>query len=394
MPTYAWSGIDGAGKKISGIDCANNKRELKSKFIKQDIFLLKTSTVFWRSSKIKFKHIAVFIEQLAVLINANINLVAAFDILIQDEDNKILKNLIIDCKNSISAGQSLYKTLAQYPQYFNELLCGLVKVGEQSGNLDVMLNELSDYFTKITIQKRKIIKALLYPTAILIITFFVTAILLLFVVPQFKTMYGDFGASLPGYTQFIINLGIFFQKYWYAIFGGIIMVVIGAKFIYQRSQKFRNYLDDLSLKIPFLNKILIFAMISRIAKTIGLSFKSGMPLLQAINMAAITIKNWRYRLAIQKITKSIASGNAFHVALEEQKLFPAVVIQLIALGEETGKLDLMLEKIAMIFDENLNAIIENLNTLLEPIIMLILGIIVGGLIIGMYLPIFRLGTVL
>jgi type IV pilus assembly protein PilC len=394
MPTYTWSGISCTGKKISGIDYANNLNQLKIKLSKQNIFPLKIAATFWRNRKMKAKHITTFIEQLAILINANIPLLIALNIIIQDTENESMKKLITNCKNSISAGQSLHATLSQQPQYFNKLLCSLINVGEQSGTLDIILNELVDYFTKIASQKHKIIKALLYPATVLGITFIVMAILLLFVIPQFKTMYSSLGASLPGYTQFIINLGDFVREQWGFILGSIIGSIICTKLIHQRSIKLRQYLDDVSLKIPIVGKILTYGIIVRLTKTIALSFKSGMPLLKAINLSINTTQNWRYQLALQNVAKSITNGKALHSAMEEQKLFPAKIIQLIALGEETGTLDSMLEKIAAIFNEKLNNITDNLNNLLEPIIMLILGILVGGLIIGMYLPIFRLGMVI
>ncbi|EKE01933.1 MAG: hypothetical protein ACD_21C00019G0001 [uncultured bacterium] len=398
MPIYSWFGLDYNGQKISNTDYANNLQQLKNKLSKQNIFLLKVKSknpiAFWRNSKIKTKHITVFIEQLAILINANTPLVTALNIMNQDTANADLKKLIIDCKSSISAGRSLYKTLCQHPQHFDELVRGLINVGEQSGTLDTVLNELTSYLTKMAMQKRKILKALLYPAIVLIITFIVTAILLLFVIPQFKTMYSSLGAALPGYTQFIINLGEIFQANWGFIFGGIMGVVICIKLTHQRSVKFRQHLDDLSLKTPFIKIVLTHAIIARLTKTIGLSFRAGVPLLQAINISIDTIQNWRYQVAMQEIAKSLANGKTFHGAMAEQKIFPSRVIQLIALGEETGRLDVMLEKTSAIYSEELNNITDNLNNLLEPVIMLILGVLVGGLIIGMYLPIFRLGTVI
>ena len=391
MPNYIWSGIDYNGKKISGIDPANNYQHLKHKLSNKNIFLLKAelkiSVAFWNNRKIKAKHITAFVEQLAILINANISLITALNIISQDETNESLKNLIVSCKNSISAGQSLHQALCQYPQYFNELLCSLIYVGEQSGTLDIILNELASHFTKIASQKRKIIKALLYPATVLSITLIVTTILLLFVIPQFKTLYDGAGANLPRYTKSIIDLGDFVQAHWSFILNSIFSAIICTKFFHKRSIKFRNYLDDISLKTPIIGKILTYGIITRLTKTIGLSFKSGMPLLKAITTSSDTVQNWRYRLALQNILKSISNGKTFHGAVAEQKLFPLKVIQLIALGEETGTLDIMLEKISAIYNEKLNHITDNLNNLLEPIIMLILGILVGGLIIGMYLPI-------
>lgn len=396
MPTYTWTGIDNIGRKISGVEHANNYNHLKFTLLKQNILPIKitqkVSLAFWQNNKIATKHIATFIEQLAVLINANTPLITALNIISKDKIDQNLKSLIINCRNSILGGQSLYNTLYQYPQYFNEVLCSLVNVGEQSGTLDIVLNELAKYFAKTTLQKRKIIKALLYPATVLSITCIVTVILLLFVIPQFKTTYNSIGAQIPTYTQFIINLGDFFQTHWSYILCGIFSVAVCIRFLYKHSIKFRHYLEDITLKIPIVGSILTYGIIAQLMKSISLSFRSGIPLLKAIDISSNTIKNWRYQLAMHHIIKSIANGKTFHGAMEEQNIFPMRVIQLITLGEETGALDAMLEKIATIYNAELDHITDNLNNLLEPIIMLILGVLVGSLIIGMYLPIFRLGT--
>ena len=394
MPVYIWHGIDYKGKKINGTAYANNRSEIKNKLNKQNIcpLKIKNSVVFWHSGKIKQKYIITFIEQLAILINANIPLPTAFNIIAQDEKNESLKKLIITCKQSLFAGQSLQQTLRQHPQYFSDLLCSLINVGEQSGTLDSILNDLVDYFTKIAVQKRKIIKILLYPSILLIITFLVTIILLLFVIPQFKTMYSNLNANLPAYTRCIMQLGEFLQTYWIIIFSGITSIIICLKLIYQKSIQLQQYFDNLNLVVPLINKIITYTTIIRFTKTVSLAFKSGMPLLQAINIATNVIKNRNYQNAIKKVARSITDGKSLHKAMEKQKLFPITAIQLIALGEETGTLDTILEKIATIYNEKLNNITDNINNLLEPIIMLILSILVGGLIIGIYLPIFKLGA--
>jgi type IV pilus assembly protein PilC len=397
MFTYTWFGLNCDGRKINGIDCAQNRKQLENKLKEQGIFPLRIKRKFLIDflckSRIKTKHIASFIEQLAILINANVTLVVALNIIIQDEEHAGLKNLIIKCKDSLSSGQSLHKTLCQYPQHFNEILCSLINVGEQSGSLGVVLVELANYFAKNAIQKRKIIKALFYPLIVFGIAFVVSVVLLLFVIPQFKVMYSNFDVALPMYTQLIIGLGDFFQAYWYFILSGMIGFIICVKLIHKQSLNFRQWLDSLYLELPVIRKVLTYAIITRITKTIGLSFKAGMPLLKAINISVGAINNWCYRVAIQKTAEAVTRGKSLHGAMEEQKLFPPRVIQLIALGEETGALDVAFEKIAAIYSEELNNITESLNNLLEPIIMLILGILVGGLIIAMYLPIFRLGTI-
>lgn len=398
MPTYIWLGITHEGRKISGKEYAQNHSELKSKLVKQNIFLIKIKYDYTHilkiCSKIKTKDITHLIEQISVLVNANTPIIKALSIISQDEKNHKIKELIIDCKNSISEGKSLHQTWQQYPQYFTPIICSLINVGEQSGTLDIMLCELTNYLKKNELEKRKIIKALLYPVTILSITIIVILILFIFVIPQFETMFSNFGAKLPGYTQFIINLNHFLQDQWWLILGSIISILIAIKITYKRSIKFRHSLGIWLLKLPIIKKILTYSIIVRLTKTLSLTLKSGIPLITAINITTPTLLHWQYRLAMQNIKKLIANGKAFHNALQEQNLFPTKVTQLIALGEETGTLESILSKISNIYNEELNNLTDNLNTLLEPIIMLILGLLVGGLVIGMYLPIFRLGTII
>jgi len=398
MPTYRWSGVTHEHKKISGIKYATNRIELKNNLIKQNIFPLKIkydlTRILSSYSKIRAKHITHLIEQLSILINANTPIVKAFDIMSQDTENHKLKELIINCKNSILEGKSLYHTWQQYPQYFNALSCNLINAAEQSGTLDILLNELTNYLKKSELEKRKIIKALLYPTVTLSITIVVTLILLIFVIPQFESMFNNFGAKLPTYTQLIVCSSHFLQKYWPIFLSSIAGVTISVTVAYHHLTKFHQLLDLAVLKLPLIKNILTYVIITRLTKILSLTLKSGIPLVTVMNLATSTISHWQYRSAIQNAITLITNGKTLHNAMQEQKIFPTKVIQLIALGEETGTLDSMLAKIADIYNTELNNITDNLNTLLEPIIMLILGVVVGGLVIGMYLPIFRLGTII
>lgn len=398
MPTYIWLGINHHGQKISGTESALNQQQLKTNLKKQNILPLKITydfSCFYKfRSKITTKQIAYLIEQLTLLINANTPIVKALKIIGQNEQHPKLKDLIINCQNSIYAGNSLYQTLRQYPQHFTKLLCSLINVGEQSGTLDLMLSELSHHLKKIERQKQQIIKALLYPMAILVITLIVTAILLIFVIPQFETMFASFGATLPLYTQIIIYLSKLLQTTWKTLFIILIATIISIRVTHHYSVKFQYFSDKLNLKIPLLKNILLYTAIIRLTKTLGLTLKSGVPLLTAIDISITTIPNQYYQHRVQQTIKLIANGKTLHSALHAQNLFPHKVIQLIALGEETGTLDSTLEKIASVYNEELNKLTDNLNTLLEPAIMLILGTVVGSLIIGMYLPIFRLGTII
>jgi len=396
MSIYNWSGIDHTGKNISGINEAKNKNYIREILAQENIFPLKITRKinFYPEPKIASKHIYLFIEQLAILINADITLVAALNIIIAQEKHITLKKLIVKISSSISAGQSFYCTLKQYPQFFNEIFCNLINVGEQSGTLDIILNELAQYFTKIDAQKRKVRKALLYPAIVLIITFIVIIILLLYVVPQFETMYTSIGASLPSYTQFILKLADFTKKYFCVIFILITVIIFSIKFSYKYLQKFTRYIDKIILRLPIAGSIINYSITARLIKTIWLAFKSGIPLLEAINISCGVAQNYWYLVAMQNIAKLLKNGQSLHEAMQEQKIFPIQIIKLIAVGEETGALDSMLEKITKIYSDKLDHIIENLNNLLEPMIMLILGVLVGGLIVGMYLPIFKLGMVI
>lgn len=395
MPIYTWIGIDHTGKNITGINEAKNKNHIKNILAQENIFPIKITRKinFNLESKIKTKHIYLFVEQLAILINANINLLAALNIIIAQEKHLVLKNVITKLSSSILSGQSFYQALNQYPQYFNKIFCNLINVGEQSGTLGVVLNELAQYFTKIESQKRKVKKALLYPAIVLIVTFIVIIILLLLVIPQFEIMYTSVCATLPGYTQFILQLANFTKKYCGVIFILFTVGIFGIKFEYRYSQKFNKYIDKRILKLPIVGSIINYSIIARLIKTIWLAFKSGIPLLEAINISYGVVQNYWYLVAMQNITKLLNNGQSLHEAMQEQEIFPIQIIKLIAVGEETGALDLMLEKIAKIYTDKLDYIIANLNSLLEPMIMLILGVLVGGLIIGMYLPIFKFGMI-
>lgn len=398
MPKYSWIGIDSNGNKISGCDYADNKLDLNANLRNKNILLIRAryelNIFFSKNNKIKPCYINYFIEQLALLINANVPIIHALKIIIKDEKNINLKGLIINIKNSILSGESFYSSLCKYSQYFDNILCNMINVGEYCGTLDIILNDLVIFYSKIAMQRRKMIKAIMYPAAVVIVAFFVTILLFLFVIPQFKSIYQDLGVALPCYTQFIISFGDFITQYFIYIILIIVIMFVSVKITYKKSYMFHKYLDELYLKLPFWGKILHYSFTARLARTIALSFKAGVPLLRAINIANNTVDNAKYKSAMQSIINLISNGKTFSDAMREQNLFSNKVIQLVSLGEESGKLDAMLEKIADIYNDELDKIIDNLNNLLEPIIMLVLGIIVGGLIIGMYLPIFRFGLVM
>ena len=398
MFIYTWLGIDHEGKIIRGKESAKNKKQLKIKLAKKNILPLKIKlsnlSYLKFNKKIKTKYIIFFIEQLSSLINSNIPLAQALTIINQEEKNHNLKKVVADCKTSISEGTSLHETLQQHPQHFNKLICGLIKAGEESGTLDVILKDLANHLKKSQSQKNKAKKALIYPGILLATTIATTSILLIFVIPELAIMFDNFEAGLPNYTKFIINLSNILKKHWQTTLISLFIITFAAKTSLKRSENLRYFLDKLSLKTPIIKKIIINANIASFTNTLSLMLSSGIPLLSAINISSDTISNRHYKKIIRKARKSLTNGKTLHEALCEQKTFPNKMTQLINMGEETGNLDYMLKKISIIYNDKLNEIIDNLNSLLEPIMILTLGSIIGGLIIGMYLPIFRLGTII
>jgi type IV pilus assembly protein PilC len=330
---------------------------------------------------------------MATMIQAGIPLIQSFDIVANGQTNNKMKDLIIAIKKEVESGSNLADALKQHPLFFNDLFCNLVDAGEKSGSLDIMLDKVATYNEKIETIKKKIKKALTYPMAVLAIAFLVTALLLIFVVPQFESLFKGFGADLPSLTRGVINMSKFFEDYWYLIFGsvsGVIYAFIRAK---KQSAKFAHSIDRLMLKTPVIGSILEQASIARFTRTLSITFAAGLPLIDALKSVAGATGNILYSEATRTIGEEVSTGTQLHLAMKNTKLFPNMVIQMIAIGEESGKLEQMLSKVADVFEENVDNAVDSLSSLLEPIIMSILGVLVGGLVIAMYLPIFKLGSV-
>lgn len=396
MRIYHWSGIDYAGKSITGKTTASNKQQVRAILSQENILVLAVTRKLnlVTEPKITIKHIAGVLDQLAILINANINLIAALNIIIAQEKHLKPKQLIMQLRQAIAAGQTFYQALNQYPQYFNQLVRNLSNVGEQSGNLGLVLQELAQYFAKMRLQRRQVAKALLYPAVVLLVTLMVVIILLLVVIPQFAAMYASVGMALPGYTQFVLSVAAGVKQYGGVVVAFMVVLSLGIKFSYRYCLAIKQYLDGAILKLPLIGNIINYSITSRLIKTIWLAFKAGVPLLKAIHISSGVVQNYWYVVAMRNVMNALNNGQLFHEAMQEQKIFSLQVVKLIAVGEETGTLEVMLEKIAAIYAQQLDYLIANLNHLLEPMIMLILGILVGGLVIGMYLPIFKLGMIM
>jgi type IV pilus assembly protein PilC len=349
--------------------------------------------LFAGRGKIKTADIALFSRQLATMLAAGIPLVQSFEIVGNGHENAAMQKLILSVKADVEGGSALAEALAKHPLYFDDLFVNLVEAGEQAGALESLLDKIATYKEKTEAIKKKIKKALTYPAAVLAVAFIVTTILLIFVIPSFEDLFKGFGADLPTFTRMVIDLSAFVRTQGVFLAGGI-GIAIGA-FLYfkKRSRKFRHYLDRLMLKLPIIGPIIQKAAIARYARTLSTMFAAGVPLVEAMESVAGATGNIVYEEAVLTMRDEVATGQRLQVAMENTDLFPNMVIQMIAVGEESGSLDEMSSKVADFFEDDVDNAVDNLSSLLEPMIMAILGVLVGGLVVAMYLPIFKLGAV-
>lgn len=396
---YQWAGVNRKGGANDGVIEADSLAIAKITLLKQGIILKKIikkrKPLFDnKNKKIKPGNIAVFSRQLATMIEAGIPLIQSFDIISKGQSNARMQKLIEMIKKNVESGLTLAEALQKFPQFFNDLFCNLVDSGEKSGSLDTMLKQVATYKEKIESLKKKIKKALTYPLAVITVAFIVTAVLLIFVVPQFETLFNGFGAQLPALTQIVISLSRFFQAWWHLISSTIIGVIYGFIHAKKYSIRFANRLDHILLKIPVVGAIMEKASIARFSRTLAITFAAGLPLVEALTTVSGATGNVVYADACNKIRDDVSNGQQMNVAMSNTHVFPNMVIQMIAIGEESGTLERMLGKVANFYEEDVDNAVDSLSSLLEPIIMSILGILVGGLVIAMYLPIFKLGSVI
>ncbi|MFL6712519.1 MAG: type II secretion system F family protein, partial [Sulfurifustis sp.] len=345
-----------------------------------------------RKKKITPKDIAVFTRQLATMITAGIPVAQAFDIVGKGHENPSMQTLIIGIKNDIESGTNMTVALSKHPLYFDSLYCNLVQAGEQAGILDTILDKVATYKEKIEAIKGKIKSALFYPTAVIVVAFIITAVLLVFVIPQFESLFQGFGADLPALTKMVISLSRTFTKYWYAIIFGIVGTVMFIGYSYKRSTKMQHTFDRLLLRAPVVGDIVRKATIARFCRTLGTMFAAGVPLVEALDAVGGAAGNRVYYEGTMAIKSDVSTGMQLQAAMNSTGLFPNMVIQMVAIGEESGELDAMLNKVSDFYEREVDDAVEALSSLLEPLIMAFLGIIVGGLVIAMYLPIFKLAS--
>ena len=337
--------------------------------------------------------IAVFTRQMATMMKAGVPLVQSFDIVADGSENPSLKDLITTIKNDVAAGGGFAPSLRKHPKYFDDLFCNLVESGEQSGALETMLDRIATYKEKTEALKAKIKKALTYPVAVVVVAIVVTGILLVKVVPQFAETFSSFGAELPAFTLFVLGLSELAQEYWFMVLLGLVGSFIAFKEARQRSKGFSRQVDKWSIKIPIVGDILFQSTMARFGRTLSTTFAAGVPLIDALTSVAGATGNAIYQEAVLKVREEVSTGIQLNTSLRQSGLFPPLMVQMTAIGEESGALDEMLDKVASFYEEAVDNLVDSLTSLLEPMIMSVLGILVGGLMIAMYLPIFQMGAV-
>ncbi len=394
---YAWQGQNKAGNKVIGELSAPSVILAKAELRQQGILVRKIkkkgAALFGRNKKVSSLDISIFSRQLATMISASIPLVQCFEVISKGTTKVSLKAMIIAIKNEVESGTSLHQALSRYPKHFDALYCSLISTGEQSGSLEIMLERVAAYKERIEKIKRKVKKALFYPALVLGAAFLVIAILLIFVVPQFETLFQSFGAQLPVFTQMVIHLSRFFARYWWLIFSLIGLSIYFFISTKKKSVKFSEWLDKISLKLPIIGGILQKSAVARFSRTLAITFAAGLPLVDALKSVASAVGNSVYTKAVMRIRDEVAIGERIEAAMKTTDTFPSMVEQMIGIGEESGVLDIMLNKIADFYEEDVSAAVDNLSSLLEPLIMIVLGVLVGGLVVAMYLPIFKLGSI-
>jgi type IV pilus assembly protein PilC len=398
LTTYTWTGTDKRGTKMKGDYSAKNASLVKAELRRQGINPLsvkaKGKPLFGSAGKtIKPRDIAVFSRQIAVMMAAGVPMVQGIDIMASGATNVRMKNMLNDIKANIEGGSSLHEAMGKYPVQFDELYRNLVKAGESSGVLDTVLDTVATYKENIEAIKGKIKKAMYYPAVVFAVAILVSSILLIFVVPQFEDVFKGFGAQLPAFTQMIVNASRFMTSYWWLIALWIGGVIFGLIFFYKRSTRFSHFMARAVLKLPVVGEILRQSAIARFSRTLGVTFAAGVPLVEALDSVAGATGSPVYNDAVRRIRDDVSVGHQLQLAMRQTNLFPNMVVQMVAIGEESGALDKMLYKVAEFYEQEVNNAVDALSSLLEPFIMVIIGTIVGGLVVGMYLPIFKLGAV-
>ncbi len=395
LTTYDWVALDKRGKSMKGSMPAKNaslvKAELRRQGMNPQTVREKPKPLFGSTgSTVKPQDVAIFSRQIATMMASGVPMVQSFDIIADGQKNPRFKNMLIDVKQGIEGGQALHESLGRYPVQFDELYRNLVRAGEAAGVLDTVLDTVATYKERTEAIKKKIKKALFYPIMVMAVAMLVSMIMLLFVVPVFAKTFQDAGAALPMPTQVVVSASRFMQQYWWVVIGVIVGSIVAMTMAKRRSIKFAHFLDRLTLKLPVMGKILHNSAIARFARTLGVTFHAGVPLVEALDAVSGATGSVVYGDAVKQMRDDIAVGHQLQLAMRQTGLFPNMVVQMTGIGEESGSLDHMLFKVAEFYEEEVNNAVDTLSTLLEPLIMVILGVVVGGMVVSLYLPIFKL----
>ena len=390
--TFSWEGRDRAGKILKGDMRASGEAVVMSVLRRQGIVVVKVKRQrAGLGGKISEKDITLFTRQLATMMKAGVPLLQSFDIVGKGHSNPAVSRLLLDVKTEVETGSALATAFRKYPLYFDALFCNLVGAGEAAGILDSLLDRLATYKEKILAIKSKIKSALFYPISIIVVAFIITAVIMIFVIPAFKDLFSSFGADLPGPTLFVMAVSDYFVKYWYLIFGGIGFGVWFFFYTWKRSAKMQASMDRMFLRLPVFGDVIRKATMARWTRTLATMFAAGVPLVEALDSVGGASGNYVYVEATKKIQQEVSTGTSLTVAMQNSNVFPNMVIQMVAIGEESGSLDAMLSKVSDFYEAEVDDAVEALSSLMEPMIMVVLGTLIGGMVIAMYLPIFKLG---
>lgn len=391
---YDWEGKDKKGKIVRGEVRAGGEAVVQATLRRQGILVTKVKKrKLSRGRRITDKDIALFTRQMATMMKSGVPLLQAFDIGIKGSANPSLGRLLNDIRNDVETGSSLSQAFRKHPVHFDQLFCNLVAAGEQAGILDSLLDRLATYKEKIIAIKGKIKAALFYPVSVIVVAGIVISVMMLFVIPEFKKVFSSFGADLPAPTQIVITMSDYFVENWYIVIGGFTALVVGLSMAYKRSEKAQNAMDRFILQVPVIGDVIRKATIARWTRTLSTMFAAGVPLVEALDSVGGAAGNHIYKVATRQIQSDVSTGTSLTVAMQGAKVFPTMVVQMVSIGEESGQLDGMLSKVADFFEQEVDDAVAGLSQLLEPIIMVFLGTVIGGMVVAMYLPIFKLGAV-
>lgn len=394
---YSWEGLDKKGTKITGELSGHNPALIKAQLRKQGIsptkVKKKTVSIFGAGKKIKPLDIAFFSRQMATMMKAGVPLLQSFDIIAEGSENPNMRKMVDELKQEVAAGNSFATALRKKPQYFDDLFCNLVDAGEQAGALESLLDRVATYKEKTERLKAKIKKAMTYPIAVIIVAVIVTGILLIKVVPQFQAIFTSFGADLPAFTKLVVSISQFVQDSWYFILAGLVLAIVVFRRSYKTSEKFRDWMDKVLLKVPIIGPLIYKSAVARYARTLATTFAAGVPLVEALDSVAGATGNVVFKNAVIKVKQDVSTGMQLNFSMRSVGVFPMLAVQMTSIGEESGALDSMLDKVATYYEDEVDNMVDSLTSLMEPMIMAVLGVVVGGLVLAMYLPIFQLGNV-